>query len=206
MINKKKGVSKIKSYFKKLVLLFSMFLLVGCSMLNISSIELTNKSTEIHIAENDIQQSDELNKEWESFSTVSLRYRFSIKNTGNRTVGGMEEVDPVTYQIKDGLTYTIEPSEELVNTSIEILGFNLFEETERAANSLGTGWSINPMLKKGEVGENYLDFDLGVKEQTDQYNVAPPMEQLNMLKENALKSTLIVTVRGEEIARFELNE
>lgn len=206
MINKKKGVSKIKSYFKKLALLFSMILLVGCSVLNKSSIELTNKSVEIHIAENDIQQFDELNQERESFSTVSLRYHFSIKNTGNRTVGGIEEVDPVTYQINDGLSYIIEPSEELLNTSIEILGFNLFDESERAANSLGTGWSINPMLKKGEVGENYLDFDLGVKEQTDQYNVVPSMEQLNILKETALKSTLIVTIKDEEIARFKLNE
>ena len=108
--------------------------------------------------------------------------------------------------MEDALTYTIEPSEELVKTAFEILGFNLFDESERAANSLGTGWSVNPMLKKGEVGENYLDFELGVKEQTDQYNVIPSTEQLNILKENALKSTLIVTVKDEEIARFKLNE
>jgi hypothetical protein len=183
-----------------------MILLVGCSVLNKSSIELTNKSAEIHIAENDRQQLDESNQIEECFSTVSLKYHFSIKNTGNRTVGGIEEVDPVTYQINDGLSYIIEPSEELLKTSIEILGFNLFDESERAANHLGTGSSITPMLEKGEVGENYLKFELGVKEQTDQYNVAPSMEQLNKLKETALKSTLIVTINDEEIARFKLNE
>ena len=37
-----------------------------------------------------------------------------------------------------------------------------------------------------------------VKEQTDQYNVAPSREQLNTLKEDALKSTLIVSVKDKE--------
>ena len=36
-------------------MLFSMILLVGCSALNQPSIELTNKSVDIHIAENDRQ-------------------------------------------------------------------------------------------------------------------------------------------------------
>ncbi len=183
-----------------------MILLVGCSALNEPSIELTNKSVDIHITGNDIQHLDESNQVEESFSTVSLRYNFSIKNIGNQTVGGIEERNPETYQMEDALTYTITPSEELLKTAIEILGFNPFDESEKIANSLGTGWSINPMLKKGEVGENYLDFELGVKEQTDQYNVAPSLEQLKILKENALKSTLIVTVKDEEIARFKLNE
>ena len=203
---KKKGVSKIKSLFKKITVLFSIILLVGCSALNEPSIELTNKSVDILIAENDIQHLDESNQVEESFSTVSLRYNFSIKNTGNQTVGGIEEPNSETFQMEDGLTYTIEPSEELLKTVIEILGFNLFDESEKTANSLGMGMSITTMLKKGEVGENYLDFQLGVKEQTDQYNVAPSMEQLNTLKENALKSTLIVTVKDKEIARFKLNE
>ena len=172
-----------------------MILLVGCSALNEPSIELTNTSVDIHIAENDIHYFDIPNQVEENLSTVSLRYNFSIKNTGNQT--------------EDGLNYTIEPSEELLKTAIEILGFNLFDESERAANSLGIGWSISPMLKKDEVGENYLDFELGVKEQIDkidQYNVAPSMEQLNTLKENALKSTLIVSVKGEELARFKLTD
>ena len=68
------------------------------------------------------------------------------------------------------------------------------------------GKSINPMLKVGEVGEVDLDFDLGVKEQTEQYMVAPSMDLLNKLKENALKFTLIVSVKDKEIARFKLND
>lgn len=165
-----------------------------------------DKSVDIHIDENDIQHLDASNQVKETFSTVSLRYNFSIINIGKRTVGGIKELNPVTYQMEDGLTYTIEPSEELLKTVIEIFGFNLFDELERRENNRGMGMSISPMLKKGEVGENYLDFHLGVKEQTNQYKVAPSMEQLNILKENALKSTLIVTVKDKEIARFKLDD
>ena len=174
--------------------------------MNEPSIELTNKSVDIHIAENDIQHLDASNQVEESFSTVSLRYNFSIKNTGSQTVGGIEELNPETFQMDDGLTYTIEPSEELLKMAIELFGFNIFDESERVANNLGMGKSITPMLKAGEVGENDLDFELGVKEQTDQYMVAPSMELLNTLKENALNSTLIVSVKDKEIARFKLNE
>ena len=197
---------KIKSIFKNLTVLFTIIFLVGCSALNEPSIELTNKSVDIHIAENDIQHIDASNQVEESFSTVSLRYNFSIKNTGSQTVGGIEELNPETFQMDDGLTYTIEPSEELLKMAIELFGFNIFDESERVANNLGMGKSIIPMLKAGEVGENDLDFELGVKEQTDQYMVAPSMELLNTLKENALNSTLIVSVKDKEIARFKLNE
>jgi hypothetical protein len=36
--------------------------------------------------------------------------------------------------------------------------------------------------------------------------VAPSMELLNTLKENAFNSTLIVSVKDKEITRFKLNE
>ena len=69
---KKKGVSKIKSLFKKITMLFSMILLVGCSALNEPSIELTNKSVDIHIAENDIQHLDESNQVGKVFQRFLL--------------------------------------------------------------------------------------------------------------------------------------
>ncbi|WP_338472871.1 hypothetical protein R4Z10_09180 [Niallia sp. XMNu-256] len=180
--------------------------LVGCSAWNEPSVGLTNKSVDIHIADKDIQHLDASNQIEESFSTVSLRYNFSIKNTGSQTVGGIEEPNPETFEMDDGLKYTIEPSEELLKLTIELFGFNIFDESERVANNLGMGKSIIPMLKAGEVGDNVLDFDLGVKEQTDQYMTAPSMDLLNTLKENALNSTLIVSVKDREIARFKLNE
>ena len=59
-------------------MLFSIILLVGCSALNEPSIELTNKSVDIHITENVIQYFYESNQVAESFATISLIYNFSI--------------------------------------------------------------------------------------------------------------------------------
>lgn len=193
---------------KTLTIFFLIILLVGCSAFNESSIELIDKSVDIQIHENALQHLDEYSKaEIEIFSIVFLKYDFSIKNNGNQTVGGIKGLNPKTFSMDDGLVYTIEPSEELLKSSNEILGFNIFNESERTAAGLtAVNSSITPMLKKGEVGENYLEFQLGMKEQTDQYRVAPSIEQLNILKENALDSTLIITVKDKEIARFKLNE
>ena len=148
----------MKSICKKLTILCSIILLVGCSGMNESTMELTNMFVDIHVAENDIRHLDASNQIEESFSSVSLRYNFSIKNTGNQTVGGIKEPNPETFQMDDGLTYTIEPSKELLKTLNEILGFNIFDESERTANFLGIGSSITPMLKKGELEKINWNF------------------------------------------------
>ncbi len=52
---------------------------------------------------------------------------------------------------------------------------------------------------------NTLDFILGALEENPEIRLAPPSEQLEKLKEHAMDETLIVSVEGDEIARFDLS-
>jgi len=183
----------LKNTIKYMIFIISLFLISGCS--NSEQLELIENSVSIEVREGEM----EINGE--SLSGVYLKYDFSIKNSGRKTVGGMEEPNPDTYNFDDGLQYVIEPSDELVNRSIEILGYNIFEDIGKTASSL------TPLLKSNEISEdNYIGYFLGVQEQTELQPVAPSKEQLDLLIEVANDAVLILSVKDKEIARLNLSE
>ena len=173
-----------------------LFLISGCS--NSEQLEIIKNSVSVEVREGEMEVNGEI------LSGVYLRYDFSIKNSGRRTVGGMEEPNPDTYNFDDGLQYVIEPSDELVKRSIKILGYNIFEDIGNAS------YSLTPLLKSNEISEDdYISYFLGVQEQTELTEfqaVAPSKEQLDLLIEVANDAVLILSVKDKEIARLNLSE
>ena len=183
----------MKNVTKYMTFIIVLFLISGCS--NSEQLEIIENSVSIEVREGEM----EINGE--SLSGVYLKYDFSIKNNGRKTVGGMEEPNLDTYNFDDGLQYVIEPSDELVNRSIEILGYNIFEDIGKTASSL------TPLLKSNEISEdNYIGYSLGVQEQRELQPVAPSKEQLDLLLEVANDAVLILSVKDKEIARFNLSQ
>ena len=183
----------LKNTIKYMLFIISLFLISGCS--TSEQLELIENSVSIEVREGEM----EINGE--SLSGVYLRYDFSIKNSGSKTVGGMEEPNPDTYSFDDELQYVIGPSDELVDRSMEVLGYNIFENRGNAPASL------TPVLKSNEISEdNYIGYFLGVQEQTELQPVAPSKEQLDLLLEVANDAVLILSVKDKEIARLNLSE
>lgn len=187
------GVVVLEKAIKYMIFILSLFVISGCS--NSEQLELIENSASIEVREGQMEI------DGEKLSGVYLRYDFTIKNSGRGTVGGMEEPNPNTYHFDDGLQYVIEPSDELVNRSIQILGYNIFEEMSNISHSL------TPLLKSNEMSEgNYIGYSLGVPEQTELQHVAPSKEQLDLLIEAANDAVLILSVKDKEIARLNLSE
>ncbi|MCM3567701.1 hypothetical protein [Neobacillus mesonae] len=129
---------------------------------------------------------------------TTLYYEFTIKNTGNQNVGTSNN---------KGIEVKIEPSQHLVNTSEEIVGFNIFTPSSYNETGLGYGSSFDPVIPPNKIGHYTLTFDLGVSEDNPQVPIkVPPKEKLEKLKNAALDASLIITVDGKEITRFNLRE
>ena len=176
---------------KCILFITSLFLISGCS--NAEQLELVDHSVSIEVRDGEMVVGEKV------FSGVYLRYEVSIRNNGSNTVGGIDEPNAKTYQYDDGLLYRIEPSNELVKRSMEILGKNIFDEDFTA--------STTPILISNEITEdNYVEYYLGTLENTAHQPVAPSKEQLELLKDIANDATLMVFVKDEEMARFNLNE
>ncbi|WP_179295461.1 hypothetical protein [Bacillus sp. FJAT-45350] len=62
-----------------------------------------------------------------------------------------------------------------------------------------------PILEPYQEGKYTLDFTLGALEENPDVRLAPTPEQLEKLKEHAMDASLIVSIEGEEIARFDLS-
>ena len=183
----------LKNTIKYMLFILSLFVISGCS--NSEQLELVENLASIEVREGYMEIGGE------KLSGVYLKYDFTIKNSGRGTIGGMEEPNPNTYHFDDGLQYVIEPSEELVNRSIKILGYNIFEDISN------TSYSLTPLLKSNEMSEgNYIGYSLGVQEQTELQPVAPSKEQLDLLLEVANDAVLILSVKDKEIARLNLSE
>lgn len=170
---------------------FVMILLCLSGCAENKQLEMADHAISVDVTQYDMQMGNEV------LSSVHLRYEFSLKNTGNTAVGGMRELNPDKFYYEDGLQYTIEPSEALIERSKEILGYNVFEDVYKAASSL------TPLLKSDETSEgDFISFFLGVEEDTVQQVVAPSTEKLALLEELAHEAELVVSVKEEEIARF----
>jgi len=130
---------------------------------------------------------------------TALVYEFTIKNTGNKTVG-IGEFDK-------GIELKIEPKEKLKSVSEDVIGFNIYNPDDYNGSGVGFGHSFSSVLKPDENGEYTLSYDLGVSEENSQVPLlVPSKEKLYDLKEYALDAFLVVTIENQEIARFDLNK
>ncbi|MGG0413358.1 hypothetical protein [Peribacillus simplex] len=130
---------------------------------------------------------------------TALFYEFTIKNSGNKTVG-IEEVDK-------GIELKIEPKDKLKAVSEDVIGFNIYNPEDYNESGVGFGQSFFSVLKPDQKGKYTLHYDLGVSEENSQVPLlVPSKEKLDELKEYAFDAFLVVTIEKEEIARFDLNK
>ena len=192
----KKEGEQLKRFMALLTLISVIAILTACS--SEPSLELTNKKVEIiddkeRLGSMILQQGDKAGTEAEY---TALYYTFSIKNTGNRTIGNVNEP----------LKAKIEPNEKLVTVSEEVMGFNIFNTEEYSETGLGHGENAEGILKPNTEGKFTLNYLLGINIETDEVLFVPSNEQLEKLEDIALDATLIVMLGDKEIARFDLSE
>ncbi len=138
-------------------------------------------------------------RQGEELVPTALYYEFTIKNTGNKTVG-IRGVDK-------GISITIEPKDKLKMVSEDVIGFNIYNPEDYNESGVGFGHKIQPVLKSDQNGKFTLYYELGVSEENPQVPLlVPTKEKLDELKENAFNAFFVVTVENEEVARFDLNK
>ncbi|MFF5400321.1 hypothetical protein ACFY5J_24105 [Peribacillus butanolivorans] len=130
---------------------------------------------------------------------TALFYEFTIKNTGNRTVG-IGEVDK-------GIELKIEPKDKLKSVSEDVIGFNIYNPEDYNESGVGFGHTFPSVLKSDQKSKYTLNYDLGVSEENSQVPLhVPSKEKLDELKEYAFNAFLVVTIENQEIARFDLDK
>jgi hypothetical protein len=110
--------------------------------------------------------------------------------------------DKLLQNTKDNMELKIVPEQQLVDASKKAVGFNLFKTEESDAYGSGQGISDFNSEGKGVIDFTYI---LGADIDSDEIPRLPDKEKLKLLKENALKGTLIVLKNDKEIAHFNLN-
>lgn len=136
-------------------------------------------------------------KKGQELVPTALYYEFTIKNTGNRSIGSIEK--------DKGLKIKIVPNNELETTSKEVVGFNIFDQSSYAHSGVGYGHTFVPILKSGEEGKFVLNYELGVSKKDPEVPLmVPSAEKLKELQDNALNASLVIMLEDTEIARFNL--
>ncbi|CRK82963.1 hypothetical protein [Neobacillus massiliamazoniensis] len=187
----------MKRYIMPLGLILLFTLLTACS--SKSSLELVNSKADIVNDKNKVGAIGitEGDKKGQELVPTVLYYEFEIKNNGHKKIGG----------IGKGLQVKIEPSDKLVAISKETAGFNIFKPSSYDGTGVGYGTSFDGEIYPNKNGKYILTFDLGVSEENPQVPlIVPSKEKLNKLKDNALDASLIVTLDGIEITRFNLKK
>ncbi|MGE7921408.1 hypothetical protein ACQKM9_21095 [Viridibacillus sp. NPDC093762] len=192
---------KSKVMLKFVISIFTVLLLLpGCS--SKPSLDLVGSTVEIRNDEGIGITSGE--NKGEIIVPIALSYDFVLKNTGEKTLGGIKKLNEQKYEYDDGIKVYIEPNEKLKAVSEEVMGINIYEEDKEGNLGMG-GKTSFPVLEPNQDGKYTLDFILGALEENPDIKLAPSSEQLEKLKEQAMDATLIVSVEGEEIARFDLS-
>ncbi|MDZ5472945.1 hypothetical protein SM124_14600 [Bacillus sp. 31A1R] len=202
MVKSKKGLKFVFCLFTFL------FLLSGCS--SKPSVELVSSKVEIRDDESRmggiaITTGD---KKGKIIIPVGLSYDFVLKNNGKKTLGGTEKLNEQTFDYDDGIKVTVVPNEKFEAVLKEIMGINIFhfDKEGRQVARLGTGESGVPTLEPNKEGTYTFDFILGAKEENPELRLAPSEKQLKILEKHAMDVTLIITVKGKEIDRFDLSK
>ncbi|MDX8345786.1 hypothetical protein [Rossellomorea sp. YZS02] len=184
------------------IIILVFIILTGCS--DKQSLELVRSSVEISYDRAGKTGITSGEKEGESIQPISLSYHFVLKNTDEDAIGGNEKLNKETYEYEDGLKVNLEPSKKLIEVSKEVMGFNIFNEEERTEAKMGMGTETIPVLEANHEGEYDLDFDLGALEENPEMRLAPSEEKLEKLINYAQDATLVIYIKDEEIARFDL--
>ncbi|WP_249871779.1 hypothetical protein [Oceanobacillus saliphilus] len=180
-------------------LIFVLFILSACS--SNSSLELLDATVDI-VKDKNLLGSigiTEGGREGEELIPTALFYEFTIKNTGNKTLG-IGEVDK-------GIVLEIEPKEILKSVSEDVIGFNIYNPEDYNESGLGFGQTSSLVLEPDQNAKYTLHYLLGVSEKNPDVPIlVPSKEKLEELRDNAFNAFLVITVENEEIARFDLNE
>ncbi|TMU87255.1 hypothetical protein FGG79_03755 [Bacillus sp. BHET2] len=181
-----------------------LILLSGCS--GKQPLELVRSSVEISDDRSGGIGITSGEKEGEYIQPITLSYQFVLKNIGEEILGGNEKLNNETFEYEDGIKVYIEPNEKLREISKDVMGFNIYSESERKEAKMGSGKQSIPILQPNQEGEYYLDFDLGASEENPEIRLAPPQEQLDRLMTYAQEASLVIYIENEEIARFDLSQ
>ncbi|GAB3058400.1 hypothetical protein [Virgibacillus ainsalahensis] len=180
-------------------LFFVLFFLSACS--SDPSLELVDANVDI-VKDKRLLGSigiTEGERKGDELVPTALYYKFTIKNTGNKTVG-VREVDK-------GINIKIEPKDKLKSVSEDVIGFNIYHPEDYNESGVGFGHTASRVLKSDQNGKYTLHYELGVSEENSQVPLlVPSKEKLDELKANAFNAFLVVTIENEEIARFDLNK
>ncbi|MFD1737185.1 hypothetical protein ACFSCX_11545 [Bacillus salitolerans] len=185
------------------VIFIVLIILSGCSAKQ--SLEMKSLSVNINDDRSGGMRITSGEKEGEYIQPLTLSYYFVLKNIGEETLGGKENLNEETYEYEDGLKVFIEPNEKLIEISKDVMGFNIYNEEERKEAKLGMGKVSIPVLEPNQEGEYHIDYDLGALEENPEIRLVPSDEQLDKLVEHAREASLVIYVEDEEIGRFELN-
>jgi hypothetical protein len=193
---------KSKGMLKFVISVFSVLLLLsGCS--SKPSLDLVSSKVELR---NDEERLGGVGitsgeKKGEIIVPIALSYDFVLKNTGKKSLGETKKLNEQNYEFDDGIKVNIEPNEKLKAVSEEVMGINIYGEE----GHIGLGRSILAVLEPNQEGTYTFDYTLGALEKNPDLKLAPSSEQLEKLKEHAMDAFLIVSIEGEEIARFDLS-
>ena len=132
------------------------------------------------------------------YQLISLNYYIVIRNNSNEKLGDMSNFNRRTYRFEDGIELSIEPKNKLKKVTRDIFG------AEDLSEHFGIGRSGPPEIEPGKEQKYIFDYVLGSNKKNPEIKLAPPKEQLDKLKQNAMEAVLVVSLKGEEIARFDL--
>lgn len=181
--------------------------LFGLGTGNSQDVELLNINVEVHSDEGRLGSIGipGENGEYEKIVPTAITYAFAIKNNGNESLGSMEEDgwNEENFTFENGIHVTIVPEDRLIETSEEIMGFNLFDSTE---NRTGSGANGPLVLEPDQDGYFELHFTIGAEEENTELPLIPSEQNIEKLMDEALNAELLLTVSDEEIARFQLSE
>ena len=133
--------------------------------------------------------------EGKSQTTVDtvLYYTFVVKNNSNKSISN-EDLNQIKLKIK--------PNQELLSVVEDTVGSNIYNVNK---SKIGGGQGIEEIPAHG-TGKFTIYYNLSTDKQGNKLPSIPTKEELKRIKENALKSTLIVSENGEEIAHLNLNK
>lgn len=169
---------------KRFIVLFliSVFLLSGCA--HKPPVELVDASAQILMV-------DSVEKPGEK--QTALLYKFFLKNPQRKKIG--DALSQIKVQIK--------PDKEFLSTLDQTVGLNIFDPFARVAR----GYQGPAEIPSDKQGEYRLDYILDSIKRTDSPGlISLDQKALNMIEQNAMNATLIVTMGDKEIAQFDLHK
>jgi len=182
----------MKKYVRFLCIVLLLFIISACS--KPEDIKLTK--ADVMITENkDLVGSTTTTIGKHKNQTIvptALYYTFTVKNNSNK---------PIFRSQLNKVKMRIEPDQDLLSVVEDTIGSNIYNVNK---SKIGWGQGVEEIAAKG-TGEFNLYYKLGAKQKSDELPLAPSKEELQNIKNLALKATLIVSKDGKEIARFKLD-